>query len=106
MAITQLEGIIFANQNMNVVASRQIDLQGRIDFQNLVAVASANSKTKEIEETNALQEGKQIDADREHNKEKSEEETGAKKEETKIKFESIEKKDDDLPTTHLLDIKA
>ncbi len=106
MAITQLDGINFVNQNMNVTASRQIDLQGRIDFQNMIAAAAANDKTKEIEETRATEEGKEIDADREHNREKAEEESGEKSEETKIKFDEKKVKDIEIQTTHLLDIKA
>jgi hypothetical protein len=105
MAITQLHGILFANQNMQVAASKQIDLQGRVDFQNIAAAAAANDKLREIDETRATEEGKAIDPDREHNKERADEEAGAKEEETKIKFEKIDK-DEDIPTTHLLDIKA
>jgi hypothetical protein len=105
MAITQLHGILFANQNMQVAASKQIDLQGRVDFQNIAAAAAANEKSREIEETRPTEEGKNINPDREHNKERADEEAGAKEEETKIKFEKIDK-DEDIPTTHLLDIKA
>ena len=106
MAITQLHGILFANQNMHIAASKQIDLQGRIDFQNIVAAAAANDKTSEIAETRPTEEGKGIDSDREHNKERAEEEAGEKAEETKIKFDKKDNTDDDVPTTHLLDIKV
>ena len=105
MAITQLHGILFANQNMQVVASKQIDLQGRVDFQNIAAAAAANAKSREIEETRPTEEGKGIDSDREHNKERAEEEAGEKAEETKIKFDKKDK-ETDTPTAHLLDIKA
>ena len=106
MPLTQLDAINFVNQNMNVAASRQIDLQGRIDFQNMIAAASVNNKTKEIEETRATEEGKEIDPNREHNKERSEEEAGAKKEETTIKFNDKKIEEVEAQTTHLLDIKA
>jgi hypothetical protein len=105
MAITQLHGILFANQNMQVVASKQIDLQGRVDFQNIAAAAAANAKSREIEETRPTEEGKGVDPDREHNKERADEEAGEKAEETKIKFEN-KIPEDDTNTTHLLDIKA
>jgi hypothetical protein len=105
MAITQLHGILFANQNMQIAASKQIDLQGRIDFQNIAAAAAANEKSREIEETRPAEEGKGIDPDREHNKERADEEAGEKKEETKIKFEE-KKPESDSSTTHLLDIKV
>ena len=107
MAITQLDGITFANQNMQVAASRQIDLQGRIDFQNIAAAAAANAALKEVGETRPTEEGKGIDPDREHNKEQAEEQAGAKQEETKIKFDTTKKEEElSLETTHLLDIKA
>jgi hypothetical protein len=106
MAITQLHGILFANQNMQIAASKQIDLQGRIDFQNIAAAAAANDKTREIAETRPTEEGKGVDPDREHNKERAEEEAGEKAEETKIKFDKKEKDDDISSTTHLLDIKV
>ncbi len=105
MAITQLHGILFANQNMQVVASKQIDLQGRVDFQNIAAAAAANDKSREIAETRPTEEGKGIDPDREHNKERADQEAGEKAEETKIKFDK-DKSEDDMGTTHLLDIKA
>ena len=106
MAITQLDSILYTNQNMHVAASKQIDLQGRIDFQNIVAAAAANDKTREIAETRPTEEGKGIDSDREHNKERSEEEAGEKAEETRMKFNKKDKNEDDIQTTHLLDIKA
>ena len=105
MAITQLHGIVFANQNMHIAASKQIDLQARVDFQNIAAAAAANAKNREIEETRPTEEGKGIEPDREHNKERADEESGEKAEETKIKFDR-QKEDEDIPTTHLLDIKA
>ncbi len=105
MAITQLHGILFANQNMQIAASKQIDLQGRVDFQNVAAAAAANEKQREIDETRPTEEGKGIDSDREHNKERSDEEMGEKKEETKIKFED-KKKEEHQSTSHILDIKA
>ncbi|HIP59024.1 MAG TPA: hypothetical protein EYH01_01185 [Campylobacterales bacterium] len=105
MAITQLHSILYTNQNMHIAASKQIDLQGRIDFQNIAAAAAANDKTREIAETRPTEEGKGIDPDREHNKERAEEEAGEKAEETKIKFKK-KRPEDDMSTTHLLDIKA
>lgn len=105
MAITQLHSILFVNQNMQIAASKQIDLQGRVDFQNIAAAAAANAKSREIEETRPAEEGKGIDPDREHNKERADEESGEKAEESKVKFNK-KKPEDDTSTTHLLDIKV
>ncbi len=105
MAITQLHSILFTNQNMHIAASKQIDLQGRVDFQNIVAAAAANDKSREISETRPTEEGKEVDPNREHNRERSDQEAGEKAEETKVKFDK-HISEDDTSTTHLLDIKA
>ncbi len=105
MAITQLHGILFANQNMQVAASKQIDMQGRIDFQNIAAAAAANDKSREIEETRPTEEGKGVDPDREHNKERADQEAGEKAEEIKTKSDK-NRSEDKTHTTHLLDIKV
>lgn len=107
MAITQLHGILFANQNMQIAASKQIDLQGRVEFQNLVAAAAANDKQREIDETRPTEEGKGIDPDREHNKERADQEAGEKEEEAKAVLQNQKKEDRAYhDPTHLLDIKA
>ena len=105
MAVTQLESILVVNQNMHISASKQIDLQGRIDFQNIVAAAATNAKSRDIEETRPTEEGKVIDSDREHNKGRAEDEMSKKAEEIKMKFDK-KRPEDDTSTTHLLDIKA
>lgn len=107
MPITQLYGITFANQNMQIAASKQIDLQGRLEFQNLVAAAAANDKQRQIDETRPTEEGKGVDPDREHNKERADEEAGEKEQETKIVTKPRKDEDDDYhDPSHLLDIKA
>ncbi len=105
MAITQLHGILFVNQNMQIAASKQIDLQGRVDFQNLVAAAAANDKQRLIDETRAAEESKGIDAEREHNRERAEEEAGEKEEETKVKSKDLEE-EQETRIPRILDIKA
>ncbi len=105
MAITQLHGILFANQNMQIAASKQIDLQGRVDFQNIAAAAAANDKQKQIEETRATEEGKGINPDREHNRERSDEETGEKETQTKRKYNK-KPEEEDHHGSHILDIKV
>jgi len=110
--ITGVGGMIYANQNMHVAASKQLDHQGRVDFQNLVAASLANDKTREIQETRAVEEDKALDPEREHNRDTTDEHTGEKEEEEKAVLAASEKnkkqntpeEDDGLP--HLLDIRA
>ncbi|HIO90897.1 MAG TPA: hypothetical protein EYG69_03910 [Campylobacterales bacterium] len=111
--ISAVDGMIYANQNMHVAASKQLDHQGRIDFQNIVAASLANDKTREIQETRAVEEDKALDPEREHNKDATDEQTGEKEEEERAVLAAGEKNrdknkpdedDDGLP--HLLDIRA
>ncbi len=105
MAITQLHGILFVNQNMQIAASKQIDLQGRLEFQNLVAAAAANDKQRLIDETRATEESKGLNTQREHNRKRAEDETNQRDNPHKTKQEDQkEKLDEDIP--RILDIKA
>ncbi len=110
MAVTQLHGILYANQNMQVVASKQISLQGRVDFQNIVAAATANEKQKEIDETRATEDSKGIEADREHNQGRANQEMGSSDEKNSKHEKKSDRSDkqDKIPyeTTHILDIKV
>ncbi len=105
MAITQLHGILFANQNMQIAASKQIDLQGRIEFQNLVAAAAANDKQRLIDETRAAEESKGLEPEREHNRKRAEDETSQRDEShNKKQQQPKEKQEEDI--SRILDIKA
>ncbi len=104
MAITQLHGILFANQNMQVAASKQIDLQGRVEFQNLVAAATANDKQRLIDETRATEESKGLEPEREHNRKRAEDETSQRDEQSQKKEQESQKQEEDMP--RILDIKA
>lgn len=97
MAINQIDALTYANQNMHVVASKQNDYRNRIESQAYALVAKIAKKEKQIEEMESLAEGKGIDANREHNREVSEEESGEKSKETIFRYskkqkESIEDK--------------
>ena len=80
MAITPVGGMIYANQNMQAAATKQTDFQARLDAQNLAATESANAKDKEVREIRPTEETYKIDPEKEHQKEKSDEETGAREE--------------------------
>lgn len=108
MAIGPIGAHIYVNQNMNTLASKQTDFQNRLDMQNAAAAQSANDKGKEVREIRPTEEIYKIDPEKEHQKEKSEEESGAKEEETTrdTKHKRL-KEDEEAPAVHdgHLDIK-
>ena len=107
MAINPLGNIIYINQNMQVAASKQLDFQGRVEFQNLVAAATANNKEKEVEDLADLNEDVMIKEDLEHYRENSEQSSGEKEAEEKAVINNAKKnkKEDKRGSSlHLLDI--
>ena len=108
MAISALGNIIFVNQNMQVAATKQLDFQGRVDFQNLVAAATVNDKEKEIEDLADLNEDVMIKEDLEHQRQNSDTSSGEKEEEEKavINMAKKNKTDEDDGLPHLLDIRV
>ncbi len=111
MPITPLDAITYANQNMQVAASKQTDYRGRVDFQNVIAAARINEKTNMVEDVDDLIESVEVDPEKEHNRERTEEETGEKEQETLAHYKNIRKKasEDELYESlpyHILDIRA
>ncbi len=111
MPITPLDAITYANQNMQVAASKQTDYRGRVDFQNIIAAARINEKTNMVEDVDDLIESVEVDPEKEHNRERTEEETGEKEQETLAHYKNIRKKasEDELYESlpyHILDIRA
>ncbi len=111
MPITPIEAITYANQNMQVAASKQTDLQGRVEFQNLVAAARINEKPSGVEGIDDLLETKPIDPQKEHDRETAEEQTGEKEQETLKRYKKIKEQltEDELFESlpyHILDIRV
>ena len=110
MPISPIGSIIYANQNMQIAATKQLDFQARVDFQNLVAGALANEKEAVIEEARELEEDAAINPDREHNRQQGEETTGEKEQEEKavinLAKKNSSKKDEDDGLPHILDIRV
>jgi len=110
MPMTPLDAITFANQNMQVAASKQNDYRNRIEQQKFAAVARTVAGQMEVAGVGELKEDEKIDAQREHNKETAEEETGEKAQEIKRGLKEKEKEEEnkkelDAPI-RILDIKA
>ncbi len=110
MSISPVGGVIYANQNMQIPASKQIDFQNRLDLQNSVAAQILNEKEEEIAEVRPTEETYRIDPEKEHEREKNDESTGEKEEENKFikqNKNSIKKdKIQEIKSTHHLDIKV
>lgn len=111
MPITPLEAITFANQNMQVAASKQNDYRNRIEQQSYAAVAKLAQKDAEVAGVGELKEDEKIDGEREHNREQAEEETGEKGKEIEMKNALQKKliKEEKEPiasSNHILDIKV
>lgn len=106
MAISPVGGMIYANQNMQVQATKQADFQSRLEAQNLAATIASNEDQKEIEEIRPTEESYMVDPEKEHEKEKNDEEAGATEEQVLAKEEdNDEKREEDGEEEHILDIK-
>lgn len=106
MAISQIGGIIYANQNMQVAATKQLDFQNRVDLQNYAAVEAANDKQKQIEETRPAEESKGINAEREHQREQADRESADEENKRKSDKEKEPATEEKSTLHHILDIKA
>ncbi len=106
MPVSPLGSVIYTNQNTQAASVKQSDVQNRVDMQNIAAGASANAKGKEVREVRPTEATYKIDPEKEHQKEKSEEESGAKEEETTrdTKHKHLKKSEDDEGPTSILDI--
>lgn len=109
MPITPLDAITFANQNMQVAASKQNDYRNRIESQKYAVVAEMVGKENQVEGVDDLSEDQKVDEQREHNRQEAEEQTGEKSKETQRieqKKEKVEVKEELVSPPRILDIKV
>ncbi len=71
MALGPVGNVVFANQMTANVASVANSHNNRVDFQNMVAQASANEKDEKVIEVRPTEENQEVDADREHQRDES-----------------------------------
>lgn len=103
MAIGAIGNAIFANQMTANVSSVQNAHNNRVDFQNMIAQASANEKDEKVLEVRPTEENQEVDPDREHQKNEADQETARSEHEENEDKE--EKKASEFPI-HKLDIKV
>jgi hypothetical protein len=102
MAIGAIGNAIFANQMTANVSSVQNAHNNRVDFQNMIAQASANEKDEKVLEVRPTEENQEVDPDREHQKNEADQETArSEHEDVKDKEEKVS----EFPI-HKLDIKV
>jgi len=85
MAIGPIGSAIFTNQMTANVSSVQNAHNNRVEFQNMAAQAAVNEKDTKVLEVRPTEESEHIDADREHQKDRADDQTKERK----------KKKDDD-----------
>jgi hypothetical protein len=109
MAISQIGGIIYTNQNTPVVSHAHQLEQGKALLQNYVAAEIEKEKDERIEETRPAEETGKIKPDEEHEKDKHDQEQ-ANEEEQEEKHKKQERENEQrLTVSHssgLLDVKV
>ncbi len=89
---------IYVNQQTPVASNAAANLQNRVDFQNVIANAAAQKEEKKVLEIRPAESNKEIDQDREHQRQEADEEQKERK-----KHEDDDEEDGEF---HHLDIKV
>ena len=112
MAVTPLGNSNFINQNAPVVSQVHANQQARFDMQALLAAELATQQNEEIQEVRPMEESYKIDPEKEHERQKNEQEAGEfEHEEQNAKAKDEEVLEDKLDSEeeseepHVLDIK-
>lgn len=74
MAVTPLGNTNFINQNAPVVSQVHANQQARFDMQALLAAELATQQNEEIKEVRPMEESYKIDPEKEHERQKNEQE--------------------------------
>jgi hypothetical protein len=102
MAIGPVGNAIFVNQMSANASSVQNAHNNRVDFQNMIAQASANEKDEKVLEVRPTEENQEVDPDREHSKNEADQENERKEHNHK---DEIEEEQQSL-SVYKLDIKV
>jgi len=99
--MTPLDAITFANQNMQVAASKQNDYRNRLEQQKYAAVERLTKSEMEVAGVGELKDDQKIDAEREHSKEQAQEKNSKNSKE--MQNQNVEKEKDKSPLDEELD---
>jgi len=103
MSIGAIGSAIFTNQMTANVSSVQNAHNNRVDFQNMVAQASANEKEEKILEVRPAEENQEVDPDKEHQKNETDQEL---KRSDKNEEDEEQSEEEDTTQRYKLDIKV
>jgi len=102
MSMGAIGNAIYVNQQTVTVSDIQNAHNNRIDFQNMIAQASANEKEEKVLEIRPAEDNQGVDPDREHQKNEADQETAR----NKRKKEKEDEIDSSEYEVHSLDIKV
>ena len=100
MAIGPIGNAIFVNQMTANATALQNAHNNRVDFQNMIAQASANEKEEKVLEVRPAEENQEVDPDREHQKNEADQETA------RAEHEEENEEEADEASRYKLDIKV
>ncbi len=103
MSIGAIGSAIFTNQMTANVSSVQNAHNNRVDFQNMVAQASANEKEEKVLEVRPAEENQEVDPDKEHQKNEADQEL---KRSDKNEEDEEQSAEEDTTQRYKLDIKV
>ncbi len=106
MAVGPIGAIAYANQAMPAQTKMQANFQNRIDMQNEVATAIQDADKQEIEDIRPTEETYLIDPDREHEKDRSNQEQSRGERREKKEDNTEEEETVQVVTQKHIDIKA
>lgn len=98
MAVGPIGNAIFVNQMTANVATFQNAHNSRVDFQNMIAQSLVNEKDEKVLEVRPAEENKEVDEDREHQRDE------ADRESKRNKKSQEEEEEEEVVTIHKLDI--
>lgn len=93
MPVGTIGNSIFVNQMTPTVSSVQNNHTNRIDFQNMIAQASANEKDEKVLEVRPTEENHQLNPDREHQRQEADQETKMGKRKTQKQDDTTEEEE-------------
>lgn len=106
MAVGAIGNAIFVNQQTASASSVQANQNNRFDLQNVMAQSIANEKEEKVLEVRPAEENKEVDPDREHQRQEADEENKRDKKHSKSSDEQDQEENTQEIKSYKLDIKV
>lgn len=104
MAISSIGNLTFINQNAQIGATHQANVQHRADIANVANMQEFQDKLNDVQEVRKLEENEAINPDRDSQKQRREQEEEQREKQNQATH--LQEEDLPPPQIHLLDIKA